>query len=480
MLKSIIDIFRIRKEENYSSLVALACFIVLNALNVIRYFDSLSGVGGNTWSKFIRGWHVAGFDPITYSVLTEWTSGYNVYRHPLLAFFMWPLSQINGLLTEALGINFAIVLTACLIVFCAFYSFIFLNRIFNDVIVVKRWEANALSALAFSFAYIMLAALAPDHFIMSMFCLTLTLYLCGIKLKRGSALNMWQTIAMFFFTAGISLNNGLKIFLAALVTRRKRFFEWRFLLLGVILPSALMWQTARFTYKEFVWPKAMERNQKVKKVRAARAARLEKSVRDTISTKDTALIAAAIKKAKEEVKNKEVRRKRMSAAYKHKGKPIANGEFSNWTDISTSRVDVAVECLFGEGIMLHEDYLLGDVLVNRPVIVHYRNWGNYIVEALLVLLFLAGIWCGRRSRFLWTAMSFFIMDMILHMGLGFGINEISIMSAHYLYVLPIAMAYLLKAMPELWRKRIAIAIGVVAAYLIIWNVTLLVEYLYIL
>ncbi len=480
MLKSVIDIFRIRREERKSAAISLLCFIVLNALNIIRYFGSLSGVDSNTWSKFIRGWHIAGFDPITYSVLTEWTIGYNVHRHPLLPYFMWPLSKLNGLLTAVFGVNMAMIVAAFLIIFCAFYSYIFISRIFCDVIGLKRWESNVLSVLTFSFAYVMIAALVPDHFILSMFCLTLTLYLSGMKLKRGSALNLWQTIVMFFFTAGISLNNGLKIFLAALVTRRKRFFEWKFLLLGVILPSALIWESALWSYKTFVWPKAVARNARAATVRNARIEKVKASVRDTMKNRDSSEVEAAVKNAVKEYKLNEVRKRHRSASYRHKGKPIANGEFSNWTDISTSRIDVAVECLFGEGIMLHENYLLGDVLVNRPVIVHYKNWGNYIVEAFLVLLFLLGIWCGRYSRFMWTAMSFFMLDMVLHMGLGFAINEISIMSAHYMMVMPIAMAYLLKALPAVWRRRLAVTIGVVAAYLVIWNVTLLVEYLYIL
>ena len=177
---------------------------------------------------------------------------------------------------------------------------------------------------------------------------------------------------------------------------------------------------------------------------------------------------------------KKSRRWHKSAAYKHTGKPMAEGEFSKWTDISTSRWDVTVESLFGEGIMLHENYLLGDVLVNRPVIVRYKNWGNYIVEGMLVLLFLAGILVGRRSLFMWTCMSFFLMDMLLHMGLGFGINEIFIMSAHYLFVLPIAIGYLVKQLTPRWRSKLGMLLGIVACYLIIWNVWLIIEYLYIL
>ncbi|MCR5070273.1 MAG: GtrA family protein [Prevotella sp.] len=480
MLGKIVDIFRIRKEERCPALVALSCFVMLNVLNVVRYWEKLTVVDGDTWGKFIKGWHVAGFDPITYSVLTKWQVGYNVYRHPLLAYFMWPFGKFNELLTSLTGINMAIVIAACLLTFCAFYSYIFLNRIYADIVGVRRMEANVLSLLTFSFAYIMLASMVPDHFIMSMFCLTMTLYLCGGKLRNGSALNMWQTIAMFMLTAGVSLNNGLKIFLAAMVTRRKRFFEWRFLLFAVILPSALIWGSARWSYKQFVWPKEMARHEKKAERQKRQEEKIRASVLDTIKTKDSVQVQIAVDSAMARIKARKEMRYRKSAAYRHTGEPIVQGEFMRWTDKTTSRWDVAVENLFGEGIMLHEDHLLGDVLVNRPVIVRYHNWGNYIVEGMLVALFLLGVWYGRRQLFLWTAMSFFLMDMLLHMGLGFGINEVSIMSAHYLYVLPIAIAYLLKALPDRWRRRMMVALAVVAMYIGIWNVTLIIEYLYVL
>jgi hypothetical protein len=149
-----------------------------------------------------------------------------------------------------------------------------------------------------------------------------------------------------------------------------------------------------------------------------------------------------------------------------------------WTDGTTNRWDVAVECLFGEGIMLHEDYLLKDVLVNRPVIVRYINWFNYIVEGLLILLFLAGIWMGRHSRFLWICLACFAIDMALHMGLGFGINEMAIMSAHYLWVLPIAMGYLLKHSERKRRTIFSSVLSVITIYLVIWNVVLTIEFMY--
>lgn len=479
-VKQTIRLFEIRREERKAAIISALVFIVLNALNVVRYFDALTSVSKDTWNTFIKGWHVSGFDPITYSVITKWSCGYNIYRHPLLAYFVWPFTKVNELLTSLFGMNFAIIITALLLVFFATYSYLFLSRIFWEIIGTSRREAYVLSALNFSFAFVLLSTLVPDHFCPSMFCLILTLYLCGRKLQRGRALNWWQTVLMFFFTAGISLNNGLKIFLMAFVTRRRRFFRPGYLIVAVLLPSALMWGAARLGYAQFVWPKEVARKERADKLRKKQLERLQMQAVQKIETNDTALIAKAKDSVKTALAEKREKRRKMSAAYKHTGKPIAQGEFIRWTDITTSRWDVAVECLFGEGVMLHEDYLLGDVLVNRPVIVKYHNWFNYVMEAFLVALFLLGIWFGRRSLFCWTALSFFLMDMLLHMGLGFGINEIFIMSPHYLFVLPVAIGFLLKALPQSRRRLLTMAIAAMTAYFTIWNVTLLVEYLFVL
>ena len=99
-------------------------------------------------------------------------------------------------------------------------------------------------------------------------------------------------------------------------------------------------------------------------------------------------------------------------------------------------------------MQLHPSHLLEDTLTSRPVVVKYSNVVNYVVEGLTLLLFLAGLWYGRRSRFLWTAMSFFFFDMLIHLGIGFGINEVYIMTPHWAYVIPIAAAYVTLNAPK--------------------------------
>ena len=454
-MKSIFDIFKIRKDERWLAIVSALIFSFLNFMTVYMY-----------WGRFC-----ALSDNYHREVISYWDTAYNVYRHPLLAFFMWPFYQLNQLMMTLTGKNFSTVITALIIIFCAFYSSIFLFRIFKEIIMVKKREAYLLTALTFSMAFIMLSAMVPDHFIMSMFALTLTLYLSGKKLRNGSALNMWQTIAMFILTAGISLNNGLKVFFAALVTRRKRFFEWRFLLFAVILPSAMIWGFARWEYRTYVWPKEMARNEVKAKKNREYTEKIRLQVRDSIGSKDSAAVEALTKKIKQQKAVEKYRRDHKKIWNKNTGKPIAKGEFMRWTDKTTSRWDVAVECLFGEGILLHRDYLLGDVLRNRPLIVKYDTsnllgYINYLAEAFIVIFFVIGVWMGRKSVFLWTSMSFLIMDMLLHMGLGFGINEIYIMSAHYLFVLPIGMAYLFKTIEN--RKRWSVAIYTVCALTAVW------------
>ena len=148
----------------------------------------------------------------------------------------------------------------------------------------------------------------------------------------------------------------------------------------------------------------------------------------------------------------------------------------SWTDISTSRTESVVENLMGESIQLHPDYLLGDELRHRPMIVKYRYWWNYAVEGAISLLFLAGIWYGRKSKYLWLVLSYFALDMVLHIGLGFGINEVYIMTAHWIYALPIAMGFLVKNAPIRFRKYLVGIVAAIALYLIIYNGSLIVGY----
>lgn len=477
-MKKVFDIFKIKKEERGSALIALIVFVLLNALTIIKYYDKFAPFSNNYHKLFVKTFHVAGFDPLTYSIVSQWATEYNVYRHPLLAFFMYIPNQINQALMMLTGINCAQFVVGIILVFSAFYSFIFLYRIFREVIGIQRFDANLLSAFYFSFAYVMVSAMVPDHFIFSMMILLTTLYITGICMKKGRKLTIWQTILLFVFTAGVSLNNGLKTYLAALFTNGKKFFGIKYLLLGVILPCALIWGFARWEYRTFVWPKEMARHEAKMKKNKEATDKIYQQYRDTAQVKDSAKVEAAVKKILKDKAHAKYVRDHKQIWNKNTGKPIAKGEFMNWTDKTTSRGETLVENFFGEALMLHKQNLLGDVLRNRPVIVKYESPVNYVVEGIIVLLFLGGILAGRKQKFLWLTLSFFLIDFALHIGLGFGINEVYIMTAHYMYALPIAIAFLsLKARDRRMKWGLRTLLLAITLYLWISNGYLLANYM---
>lgn len=462
--------FKIRREERWLALAVVLVFALLNALTIYKYGDLFMKPVEDYWNLFIGRFRVSGYDPITYYVLSDWEARYNVYRHPLLAFFMYLPYLLNQGVIWATGLNGVQVVTALILIVASTYSFLFLYRIFREIVGLTKGDALLLSTLYFSFAYIMVATMVPDHFILSMMMLLLTLLLAGRQMKEGRQMKRSQTIWLFIFTAGISLNNGIKVFLANLFVNGKRFFRPQNLILTVAVPALLMWLFCRWEYKTFVVEKekarhAQKKQEREEKREKERVLRLETARKDSIrkAQGDTMAAAAPVKPAV---------KKRV-----YTGKPIGKGEFMRWTDITTSRWETTVENLFGESLQLHEQHLLGDVFRRRPIIVRYDHWWNYGVEAVAVLLFLVGIWCGRRSRFLWLTLSFMAVDMALHMGLGFGINEIYIMSPHYLYAIPIAMAYLLKAKTKVMRLSVRTLVLLLAVYLWIHNGYLLTQYM---
>ena len=475
-------IFKVRREEWMVGAPLLTVFVGLHALLIARYYQLFTPLQTHYWDLIIRNFHLSGFDPITYVVVSDWQAGYNVFRHPLLAFFMYVPYMVNQGLMWLTGINCAIFVVAAMQVFAAFYSLVFLHRLLRQVMGLTLFDTRLLSLFFFSLAYVMLSAIAPDHFILSLFALLLTLLVSANHQQRHAAMPMWKALCLFVLTAGISLNNGLKVFVAALFTNGRRFFRPRFLFFAVLLPSALIWAFARFEYKRFVWPDEVKRHQARDKRKAAAKKKAEEEARKRQLTWEEAVNDAKKKnphnpKLPPRPTNTTAKKSPNNGAAAKMGKPMMQGEFMRWTDISTSRLQSSIENLFGESIQLHRDHLLEDMYKRRPVIVHYRWAINYVAEGLLVLLFVVGLWVGRRNKLLLIALAFAAMDWALHVGLGFGLNEVYIMTAHWAYVLPLGLAALLLTATGRRRTLLRIAIGSLTLWLYAWNLYSTIDYL---
>lgn len=475
-------IFKVRREEWMVGAPLLTIFVGLHALLIARYYQLFTPLQTHYWDLIIRNFHLSGFDPITYVVVSDWQAGYNVFRHPLLAFFMYVPYMVNQGLMWLTGINCAIFVVAAMQVFAAFYSLVFLHRLLHQVMGLNLFDTHLLSLFFFSLAYVMLSAIAPDHFILSLFALLLTLLVAANHQQRHTAMPTWKVLCLFVLTAGISLNNGLKVFVAALFTNGRRFFRPRFLFFAVLLPSALIWAFARFEYKRFVWPDEVKRHQARDKRKAAAKKKAEEEARKRQLAWEQAVNDAKKKnphnpKLPPRPTNTTAKKSPNNGAAAKMGKPMMQGEFMRWTDISTSRLQSSIENLFGESIQLHRDHLLEDMYRRRPVIVHYRWAINYVAEGLLVLLFAVGLWVGRRNKLLLMALAFAAMDWALHVGLGFGLNEVYIMTAHWAYVLPLGLAALLLTATGRKRTLLRIAIGSLTLWLYAWNLYSTIDYL---
>jgi len=467
MITDVFGLFRLKPEERVQAAVALTVIVVLNALFIFRLHELFLQPGfGPYWKVFERELHLSGYDPYTYLTVTDWDVVYEAHRHPLLAFFIWPLWLLNQGLTWLFGVNCVQYVVALVVIASSLYSYVFLYRIHREIVGLRRDDATLLTMFAFSMAYLLLSVIVPDHFTVSMFLLLMIFYISGICIRKGREFRWWQSAVLFFITAGVTLSNGVKVFLSGFFVNRRDFFRPKYLLLAVLLPSALLWGIAVWQHYTFVEPRQQAR-EKVEKLKSER-------VKERVA-----------KMSPEEKARYEAKKARREAVLRRQaektGKPMEDHGYLKWTDISTSRWQTIYENLLGETIQFHRRHFLEDTLVGRPLFVPYLSVFSYVIEALVVLLALVGMWYGRRSRFLQLCLSCLAIDMGIHLVLGFGINEVFIMAPHFLFILPIATAYLLKERRSKERRRgghaIRLAVTALTAYLFTYNGILLTYFL---
>ena len=456
MLRQRLHPLCIRRDERWPALVTALLSLVLNALFVVRLNPLFRQPGIGPYKQAMeREFHLGGYDPYTYWTVSDWDYYYNCLRHPLLAWLMWPLSQLNKALEAVADVNCVQLIMACVLTLATVYSMLFLQRILREVVGVRRTDALLLTAFFFSMAYIMLSPIVPDHFTLSMTLLLFTLYAAGRAMTGGHAPTPWQWALLMLATAGVTLSNGAKVGLALLFSLPRaglkvlRPYVLPMALVTAVLTAAALWQQQTI---------ALPRQQSQEAMRQQKALQEEQR------------IAALPEAEREKALRRQARRQRVLQQQAAKsGTPVASEGVLRWTDISTSRWQSLYENMFGESILFHQQHFLEDTLVGRPVFVAYRHWWAYAVEAVVVLLFAAGIWAGRRRRFLWLCMAVFGIDAVVHLLLGFGLNEIHIMAPHWLFVVPIAVAYVFRHCHNSWLVALRCIVAALTALLLVCN-----------
>lgn len=435
----------LRKEERPVAIVALIVFAALNALLIANHWQSFTrGAHVGFWSVFYNHLNMSGYDIFSLIFISCMRLHWNALRHPLFVALLLPLFWLNHQIMPPTEFNAAVLLMGALLVAADVWGAVLMHRLLRDVVEVNRMDAAFLTAMFYGFAHVMIATMVPDHFALSLPLLLLTLLIAGRQLKEGKPMKLWQSAMLFFLTAGMTLTNGVKVALAAWFVNGRKVFSWRSIL-SFVVPTLLLGAVYLWQKEAIIAPQ--ERN--IKRIEAA------------VAKKDPARIA--------KLKEHDDFVKQQNGEALTKSVPLLE-----WSDMTTSRWQSAVDNLFGESLQLHRDYLLEDVQQTRPVFVGYRSAVNYIVEALVVLLLVAGTWIARREKFFLMVLSWFAFDMIMHMGFGFGLNEVYIMTAHWAFIIPIAAGYIL-------RRKNSMAARVLVAALTLWlwayNAVIVIGYL---
>ena len=403
-------------------LVMLLGFVIMTALNVMMLQWNPEVFTNNkyaAWSQFWNHGEMSGFDTYTYIVVASFRPVYVLARHPILAMMLWPLYELNDWLRGVTGMNCTIYIVAVLWTLLATTSWTLLYRILRRIIELTYGQALLLTLFFFSFSHVMIVTFFPDHMGFTLPLLLLAVYLAGKAIKRNCTMPLWQSLPLVFVATGVTTTNMIKVCFADLFTQwgRKPFIKICLHFLLYLIPLGLLF--IAYSYQVDTTQKE-EHEHMVKIIR-------EKMKKDK---KFAAEMNAAWKE-------QEIRQKAQ----------IIDAPIVTNTEYHIDRLPSLVENIFGEGLLLHTDYTLKDSnRENRPVLVKYSHWWYYAVEALIVALLVIGVWCGQRERLMWVAMSMFLFDMLLHVGLNFASSDVYIMTAHWAFVIPIAVAYIFKAL----------------------------------
>ncbi len=229
------SVFAIRREEWPVAAIVTVLLLVIHYFFISRFFDQFMDYSVGARNVFLSNFHMAGFDPTAYDVVTHWQMGYDILRHPLLAWMMWPLYIINQWLWQLTGCNCVQFIVGFQLFFCAFYSAIFMYRILTEHVCTTKLSATLLTSLFFTFAYIMVSAIVPDHFCLSLFMLLLTIYI----LASFETTPIQQAI-LYTITAGITLTNGVVVFIADLIFHGRKTIMPKRLALAYVVPTLLL------------------------------------------------------------------------------------------------------------------------------------------------------------------------------------------------------------------------------------------------
>lgn len=430
---------KINKKEIPLLILLFSVSIFLNVLYLHKFYGVFFPI-------------ISGYDPYLLSTLTDWSHtqylhSSSLFSHPGFAIITLPFAVLNTLVSFFIGTNCANFILSITLTLMYVASVIFLKKILEELVYLKPHEALILSLLFGSMAYVLIMSFTPDHFAFSQFFLILYTYLwTKNKSKETQKKSLFFT---YIIICGITITNGIKILLSLLFFKRGRgFLKYSLLSIIILAVTTLIPRilTIGIDYSRNNTDITYLAKKYVNSINNKHFYSDEKEIEGKYH------VIKPDCSPKQNESNKQLKEQKVSITgnflfYKLRGIFL---EYMVWTGETVSRFDAFVYNMFGESSILHKNSINKDGIG----FVSYSNIFINVVNYIFILMVFCGIYIGRKTPLMKLLTIFLSTDILLHIIIGFGINEVHIFSPHYLFIYVISIGYLIKNTTGYWRTGI--------------------------
>ncbi|MDR2949533.1 MAG: DUF6080 domain-containing protein [Prevotella sp.] len=339
--------------------------------------------------------------------------------HPLLIFFYYPFVLIgNGLVlltTVKVKTLFFIMLSSAMISLSCVYIF----RYIRQIIELKRFTAFIFTLFFAFFSTNLILAFTPESFTLSALFLSFNVYYNSSFIKRGiSPPFISNVILADFFLGGVTLTNMAKGVIPVLFFKEKK---------ASILKKIIILGAVFFII----------------------------------------LLALQIFSALVLDKNY------IGSIFAHK---------DNFTDESLTGMaylQMIFSHFFGAPIFLSEIFSYNTIRNGIPYLVEgdYRLWWQYLFMSLICVFVVTSLIRNYKEPFVQMIFLLFLVDIVIHCIIRFGINEPFIYGAHWIYCVPLLLGWLSKKLKDKQAKVFLIIISCMFVALVINNLVRLFDFI---
>lgn len=108
---------------------------------------------------------------------------------------------------------------------------------------------------------------------------------------------------------------------------------------------------------------------------------------------------------------------------------------------------------------------------------YFHNWYNYLFAIILYILLVAGIIRNFRERLLWLLIAMFSVDIIIHVIVGYGLQDPFIYGGHWVFIVPVLIGWLYKSLSDNVKKYLVGTVFILFLVMLINNSIRMVEFI---